>query len=67
MKSLINIVLLTATMTLPTLAESGVKKIGSALPNIDLISAAMIGDKLILGGDAGVFLQMDTEGKISSS
>ena len=65
MKSLINIVLLTATMTLPTLAGSGVKKIGSALPNIDLISAAMIGDKLILGGDAGVFLQMDTEGNIS--
>jgi len=65
MKSLINIVLLTATMTIPTLAGSGVKKIGTALPNIDLISIATIGEKLIVGGDAGVFLQMDTEGNIS--
>lgn len=42
-------------------AGSDVKKLGSLLPSIDLSSSAKIGDKLIIGGDMGFFLEFNQQ------
>lgn len=47
-------------------ADSDVKKLGPFLPTFDLTSSAKVGDKLILGGDMGFFLELDDQKNIVS-